>query len=37
MNKITREALKEKAKQLGSVKQIAEDAETGNMTITIEV
>jgi hypothetical protein len=37
VNKITREALKEKAKQLGAIKEIAEDAETGNMTITIEV
>jgi hypothetical protein len=37
VNKITREALKEKAKQLGSIKEIAEDAETGSLTIKIEV
>jgi len=37
VNKVTREALKEKAKQLGAIREIAEDAETGNMTITIEV
>ncbi|MGL6074173.1 MAG: hypothetical protein ACRC8S_08430 [Fimbriiglobus sp.] len=37
VNKITREALKEKAKQLGAIKEIAEDAETGNLTIKIEV
>ena len=37
INKITREALKEKAKQLGSIKEISEDAETGSLTIKIEV
>ena len=37
VNKVTREALKEKAKQLGAVREISEDAETGNMTIRIEV
>jgi hypothetical protein len=37
VNKVTREALKQKAQQMGTVKEIAEDAETGNMTIKVEV
>ena len=37
INKVTREALKEKAKQMGTVKEVAEDAESGNLTIKIEV
>jgi hypothetical protein len=37
VNKITREALKQKAQQLGTVKEIAEDDETGNLTIKVEV
>ena len=37
VNKVTREALKEKAKQLGTVTEIAEDAQTGSLTIKIEV
>jgi hypothetical protein len=37
VNKVTRDALKEKARQLGTVKEISEDAETGSLTITIEV
>jgi len=37
VNKVTRDALKEKAKQLGTVKEMSEDAETGSLTITIEV
>ena len=37
VNKIFREALKEKAKQLGTVTEIAEDAQTGSLTIKIEV
>ncbi|HVK15581.1 MAG TPA: hypothetical protein VM533_01445, partial [Fimbriiglobus sp.] len=32
-----RDALKVKAKQLGTVKEIAEDAETGSLTIKVEV
>ena len=37
VNKITREALKEKAKSMGTVTEITEDARTGDMRITIEV
>jgi F0F1-type ATP synthase membrane subunit b/b' len=37
VNKITRDALKQKAAQMGTVKEIAEDAETGNLTIKVEV
>lgn len=37
VNKITREALKAKAQQLGRVQEISEDAESGSMTIKIEV
>lgn len=37
VNKVTRDALKQKAQQLGTVKEIAEDAETGSLTIKIEV
>jgi FtsH ternary system domain X5 len=37
VNKVTREALKAKAARLGSVKEIAEDEETGAMTIKLEV
>ena len=37
VNKITREALKEKAKQMGTITEIAEDAQTGSLTIKIEV
>jgi hypothetical protein len=37
VNKVTREALKQKAGQMGTIKEIAEDADTGNMTIKVEV
>lgn len=37
VNKVTRDALKEKAQQLGTVKEISEDAESGSLTIKIEV
>jgi len=37
VNKVTRDALKEKAKQLGTVTEISEDAETGSLTIKLEV
>lgn len=37
VNKVTREALKAKAARLGSVKEVAEDEETGAMTIKVEV
>lgn len=37
VNKVTRDALKRKANQLGTVKEMSEDAETGSLTIKIEV
>jgi hypothetical protein len=37
VNKVTRDALKEKARQLGTVKEISEDPESGSLTIKIEV
>lgn len=37
VNKLTRDALKRKANQLGTVKEMSEDAETGSLTIKIEV
>ena len=37
VNKVTRDALKQKAQQLGTVKEISEDAETGSLTIKLEV
>jgi trans-2-enoyl-CoA reductase len=37
VNKVTREALKQKAAQLGTVMEIAEDDQTGSMTIKVEV
>lgn len=37
VNKVTRDALKEKAQQLGTVKEISEDPESGSLTIKIEV
>ena len=37
VNKVTREALKTKAQQLGTVTEIAEDEQSGNLTIKIEV
>ena len=37
VNKITREALKAKAAQMGRIQEISEDAESGSMTIKIEV
>lgn len=37
VNRVTAEALKAKAAQLGEIKQLTEDAETGNMTIVLEV
>lgn len=37
INRVTALALKTKAAQLGEIKQISEDAETGNMTIVLEV
>lgn len=37
VNKVTAEALKQKAAQLGQIKEITEDAETGSLTIKVEV
>jgi hypothetical protein len=37
VNKVTREALKQKAQQLGTVKELSEDEESGSLTIKIEV
>lgn len=37
VNKVTREALKQKAAQLGTITEIAEDDKTGSMTIKVEV
>jgi FtsH ternary system domain X5 len=37
VNKVTREALKQKAAQLGTIQEISEDAQTGSMTIKVEV
>jgi hypothetical protein len=37
VNKVTREALKQKAQQMGTVKEVAEDAESGSLTIKVEV
>jgi hypothetical protein len=37
VNKVTREALKQKARSLGTVTEVSEDAEAGNLTLTIEV
>ena len=37
VNKVTREALKQKAAQLGTITELAEDAESGSLTIKVEV
>ena len=37
VNQVTRDALKQKAQQMGTVKEIAEDPETGSLTIKLEV
>ena len=37
INRATAEALKQKAAQLGRVKQVADDPETGSLTIVVEV
>lgn len=37
VNKVTREALKQKARQLGNIKELSEDEATGSLTIKIEV
>ena len=37
INRVTAEALKEKAAQLGQIKEMSEDALTGSLTIVLEV
>lgn len=37
VNEVTRESLKQKAAQLGTITEIAEDAQSGSMTIKIEL
>jgi FtsH ternary system domain X5 len=37
VNRVTAEALKRKAAQLGTIKQVTEDAQSGSMTIVLEV
>lgn len=37
VNKVTREALKQKARQMGTVKEVSENAETGELLIKVEV
>jgi len=37
VNRVTAEALKEKARSLGQIKEMSEDEETGSLTIVVEV
>ncbi|QGJ70052.1 Hypothetical protein PBC10988_17410 [Planctomycetales bacterium 10988] len=37
VNRVTAEALKRKAAQLGNIKELSEDEETGSMTIVVEL
>ncbi len=37
VNRVTAEALKQKAKSMGQIKEITEDPEAGSMTIVVEV
>jgi hypothetical protein len=37
VNKVTKEALKQKAAQMGTIQEISEDPQTGSMTIKVEV
>jgi hypothetical protein len=37
MNRVTAEALKQRAAQIGRIRQITEDPEQGSMTIVLEV
>jgi hypothetical protein len=37
VNKVTGEALKQKAGQLGTIKEVTEDPQSGNLTIVVEV
>ena len=37
VNRVTAEALKQKAAQMGQIKEMTEDPDTGNLTIVVEV
>ena len=37
VNQVTRDALKQRPKQMGTVKEVSEDAESGSLTIKVEV
>jgi hypothetical protein len=37
VNQVTRDALKQKAQQMGTVTEVSEDAESGSLTIKLEV
>ena len=37
VNRVTAEALKRRAAQLGTIKQLTEDPQSGSMTIVVEV
>jgi hypothetical protein len=37
VNRVTAEALKEKARQMGRIKEMTEDPQTGSLTIVVEV
>ena len=37
MNRVTAEALKQKAAQIGQIKEVTEDPESGSLTIKVEV
>lgn len=37
VNRVTAEALKQKAAQLGQIKEVTEDPQSGSLTITVEV
>ena len=37
VNRVTAEALKQKAAQMGQIKEITEDPQTGSLTIVVEV
>jgi hypothetical protein len=37
VNRVTAEALKEKARQMGEIEEIVEDAETGSLTIKVKL
>jgi hypothetical protein len=37
INRVTAEALKQKAAQIGQIKEVTEDPESGSLTIKVEV